>query len=80
MIKEDFLKKRVLLYRAETEVFSKVFDFLDEKSKQAQDAEQFDKLLAYKEVEEQLCKRQDKMAAEVSKLMKQYEFQKSKGK
>ena len=80
MIKEEFVKRRVARHRAEREVFRRVFDFLDDKSKEAEEAGMLDKVQAYKEVEQLLQNREEKLVADLAKILRQFEYQKSKGK
>lgn len=79
MITEEFVKERVQEHRAEKIVFRALFDFLDEKRKEADGSGKQDKVLAYKEVELLLQKREDKLVADLAKILRQHEYQKSKG-
>lgn len=78
MIKEEFIQAKILQQQADLKVFTTVFKFLSQKVKETEEAGQQDKLRAYKEVEQLFRARMNKVAAEFDKLMKQYEFQKSR--
>ena len=78
MIKEEFIQDKILQQQADLKVFTTVFKFLSQKVKETEEAGQQDKLRAYKEVMQLFKNRMDKVSAEFDKLMKQYEFQKSR--
>ena len=78
MIKEEFIQTKILQQQADLKVFTTVFKFLTQKVKETEEAGQQDKLRAYKEVMQLFKNRMDKVTAEFDKLMKQYEFQKSR--
>ena len=78
MIKEEFIQTKILQQQADLKVFTTVFKFLTQKVKETEEAGQQDKLRAYKEVMQLFKNRMDKVSAEFDKLMKQYEFQKSR--
>lgn len=78
MIKEEFIQTKILQQQADLKVFTTVFKFLTLKVKETEEAGQQDKLRAYKEVMQLFKNRMDKVSAEFDKLMKQYEFQKSR--
>lgn len=78
MIKEEFIQAKILQQQADLKAFMTVFKFLNQKVKETEEAGQQDKLRAYKEVEQLFKNRMNKVAAEFDKLMKQYEFQKSR--
>lgn len=78
MIKEEFIQAKILQQQADLKAFMTVFKFLSQKVKETEEAGQQDKLRAYKEVEQLFKNRMNKVAAEFDKLMKQYEFQKSR--
>lgn len=78
MIKEEFIQDKILQQQADLKAFTTVFKFLNQKVKETEEAGQQDKLRAYKEVMQLFKDRMDKVAAEFDKLMKQYEFQKSR--
>lgn len=77
MIKEEFIQEKKLQQQADLKAFMTVFKFLNQKAGETEEAQQ-DKLRAYKEVEQLFKNRMNKVAAEFDKLMKQYEFQKSR--
>ena len=78
MIKEEFIQDKILQQQADLKAFTTVFKFLTQKVKETEEAGQQDKLRAYKEVMQLFKDRMDKVTAEFDKLMKQYEFQKSR--
>ena len=78
MIKEEFIQDKILQQQADLKAFTTVFKFLTQKVKETEEAGQQDKLRAYKEVMQLFKDRMNKVAAEFDKLMKQYEFQKSR--
>ena len=78
MIKEEFIQAKILQQQADLKVFMTVFKFLKQKVEETEEAGQQDKLRAYKEVEQLFRTRMNKVSAEFDKLMKQYEFQKSR--
>lgn len=78
MIKEEFIQEKILQQQADLKAFTTVFKFLTQKVKETEEAGQQDKLRAYKEVMQLFKDRMDKVTTEFDKLMKQYEFQKSR--
>ena len=78
MIKEEFIQDKILQQQADLKAFMTVFKFLSQKVKETEEAGQQDKLRAYKEVTQLFKDRMNKVTAEFDKLMKQYEFQKSR--
>lgn len=78
MIKEEFIQDKIFQQQADLKAFTTVFKFLTQKVKETEEAGQQDKLRAYKEVMQLFKDRMNKVAAEFDKLMKQYEFQKSR--
>lgn len=78
MIKEEFIQAKILQQQADLKIFMTVFKFLKQKVEETEEAGQQDKLRAYKEVEQLFRTRMNKVTAEFDKLMKQYEFQKSR--
>lgn len=77
MIKEEFIQEKKLQQQADLKAFMTVFKFLNQKAGETEEAQQ-DKLRAYKEVTQLFKDRMEKVSAEFDKLMKQYEFQKTR--
>lgn len=77
MIKEEFIQEKKLQQQADLKAFMTVFKFLNQKAGETEKAQQ-DKLRAYKEVTQLFKDRMEKVSAEFDKLMKQYEFQKTR--
>lgn len=77
MIKEEFIQEKKLQQQADMKAFMTVFKFLNQKVGETEE-EQQNKLRAYKEVTQLFKDRMAKVTAEFDKLMKQYEFQKTR--
>ena len=77
MIKEELIQDKILQQQADMKAFMTVFRFLNQKVGETEE-EQQNKLRAYKEVTQLFKDRMEKVSAEFDKLMKQYEFQKTR--
>jgi len=73
----------LILFREKTlrvrEAYSAVYNFLESKAKEAENAGKHDKVRAYEEVRQILEMREVKMAKDLLKLTSQFEHQKNRG-
>ena len=75
MITDAYYKKRMFQYHSEFDAFRIVYDFLEEKIKNAESQGDTDKKLAYQEVFASLLNRHEKMIKEMTQLKNSYEHQ-----